>query len=78
MNGIIKSMIDGKNFGFIRDAKGIEYFFHQEDFDGHWSDLVFDYHNGAGDIEVEFEPRDTPKGKRADNVSRLDFPNSAR
>lgn len=77
MTGTVKHLIASKGFGFIRDAKGVEYFFHREDFQGHWDDLVVDIDNNQMTVEVEFEPRETPKGARAANVMRLDFPNQA-
>lgn len=76
MTGTIKNVIVSKNFGFIRDSKGVEYFFHKEDFLGFWDDLVADYETQP--ITVEFEGKDTPKGARASNVQRLDHPNTAR
>jgi cold shock CspA family protein len=79
MKGIIKKLVPEKGYGFIsiggsnhRD----EYFFHQDDFIGHWNDLVEDYHI-MEKIEVEFLGGSTPKGLRASNVTRLDYPNQA-
>jgi len=53
-----------------------EYFFHRDDFQGHWDDLCTDF-DGGGQIEVTFEPDSTTKGLRARNVSRIDYPNQA-
>jgi len=78
MVGHVKSVISNKLFGFVRDDGGNEYFFHREDFNGHWDDLVMDFEKGANKIIVEFEGRDTPKGKRASAVERLDHPNNGR
>lgn len=77
MKGIIKNILSTKSFGFIRDEQGIEYFFHRDEFEGHWDDLVVDVVNNKSVIKVEFEAKDTPKGKRAINVERLDYPNTA-
>lgn len=78
MIGTVKNVLAGKNFGFIRDSEGVEYFFHREEFNGHWDDLIDDMGNGTKKIKVQFEPTSTPKGARAVNVSRMDFPNQER
>lgn len=62
MNGTIKRVVKDKGFGFIRDAKGIEYFFH--------SSAV---KNASFDEVVEgrtctFEDAQGPKGPRAEDV----------
>lgn len=78
MTGIIREMFAQKMFGFIEvsgERKG--FFFHRDDFVGHWGDLVADYQNRIGPISVEFEQDATPKGPRARNVKRMDFPNQA-
>ena len=75
MKGIVKNVIANRNFGFIRaNFNNIEYFFHREDFNGHWDDLVADL-NRKERIEVEFEETKSWKGPRASEVRRLDFPN---
>lgn len=75
MNGVIKNVISNRNYGFIREEDTlIEYFFHKEDFQGHWEDLELDFGNGAK-IPVTFESADSGKGPRAANVRRTDFPN---
>lgn len=81
MKGHLKRIIGRKGFGFI-EANRKEYFFHRQSFNGHWQDLVDD-HEGISaahktrtePIELEFEPTTSPKGLRAENVSRTDFPN---
>jgi len=77
MKGIIKRIPDGKEFGFIR-AIGYEkeYFFHKSDFSGFFEDLVNDLRNGE-EIEVTFNPNETPKGLRASDVRRTEHPNEA-
>lgn len=78
MKGNITNIVSTKNFGFIRLGE-TEFFFHREDFSGHWEDLVHDFHNlkrGAV-IEVDFEEVHNPKGPRASNVRRTDYPNTA-
>ena len=79
MNGIVKRIIGNRNFGFIRaDTTGTEYFFRRDDFVGHWDDLVYDAENTSKVVPVEFETSpDSPKGPRAANVRRTDFPNQA-
>ena len=73
MKGTIKTIRD-KTFGFIRATNNGEYFFHREDFIGHWQDLILDFNEGI-QIEVEFSVETMPKGPRARNVKRVDFPN---
>lgn len=76
MKGIVKNIVQGKSFGFISvDTTRTELFFHREDFNGHWDDLVADHANGKHKIPVEFEQVNSPKGPRASNVKRIDFPN---
>lgn len=75
--GYVKNVTDKKHYGFIRSGS-TEFFFHEQDFNGHWADLVEDVGNKNSRIEVEFEIGDSPKGPRARNVRRLDFPNRAR
>lgn len=75
LTGRIKSLRQAKLFGFIEVGKD-EYFFHRDDFQGHWNDLCDDY-DSNNQIKVNFEPDRTPKGLRARNVSRTDWPNQA-
>lgn len=77
MKGTVKNIIAKKHFGFILEpTTRTEYFFHKEDFNGHWDDLVNDHENKKI-IPVEFEVMASPKGPRASNVRRTDFPNEA-
>jgi len=71
MKGKLRGIVKNKNFGFIKNQQEIEYFFHKSDFNGFWEDLEVDYSKGHK-IELEFEPFNTPKGKRAANVRRVD------
>lgn len=76
MIGIVKRVVAGRQFGFI-NCDGMEYFFHRDDFYGHWNDLEIDSEKKLR-IEVEFEiGHDKGRGPRAMNVKRLDFPNQA-
>ncbi len=79
MKGTIRSIVINRNFGFIRANNKGDYFFHKDDFTGHWDDLVSDYNLGNGEpIEVQFEISEkSSKGPRASNVRRIDFPNQA-
>lgn len=62
MIGTIKSMPEGKSFGFIKANNGKEYFFHRQEIYGHWE------HYKVGKT-VEFEEQeDFGKGPRACNV----------
>lgn len=76
LTGKIRSLPEGKNFGFIQGDGKKDYFFHRDDFKGFWNDLLKDFRSGQS-IEVEFEPSESVKGLRAANVSRLDHPNQA-
>lgn len=76
MIGRVKSMKTDKGFGFIV-SNGKEYFFHKSGFRGHWDDFVEDFNLPDSAIDVEFDKEDSPKGLRATNVRRLDFPNQA-
>jgi cold shock CspA family protein len=74
IRGTVKTVLTDRNYGFIKGINGIEYFFHRDDFEGHWNDLVTD-HGGAESIPVTFEDNPSLKGPRARNVKREDFPN---
>jgi cold shock CspA family protein len=71
MKGIVKTLVSEKKFGFISDAQGTDYFFHKEDFNGFWDDLVKDFRDHHK-IEVEFDKEKTERGMRASNVKRTD------
>lgn len=65
--GIIRSMPEGKAFGFIQ--MGVkDFFFHRENFNGDWKDLTRKF-NGGHSVNVEFDIVESPKGPRAENVS---------
>ncbi len=70
MQGQVKKIVSEKKYGFITTAQ-MDYFFHKDDFDGHWNDLDKDFSRGKV-IEVEFEPVRSEKGLRASEVRRLD------
>lgn len=74
MQGILKTLVKVKNYGFIKGANGKEYFFHREDFTGFWDDLDKDFSKSAV-VSVEFIEVPSNKGPRASNVKRLDYPN---
>lgn len=73
MQGTVKNIVVKRAFGFIK-ADGKEYFFHRDDFTGHWDDLVEDWNNKE-QIPVEFEVTPSPKGPRASKIRRTDHPN---
>ena len=64
MTGTIRTLRADKGFGFIKDATGKDYFFHQSAI----------YGEGISDLRegdtVEFEVGEGPKGPRAENVKR--------
>jgi len=75
MTGTVTRIPEGKNFGFIRvEGEKNDYFFHRDDYNGHWNDLVHDF-NDRKKVQVEFDGERGQKGPRAVNVRRMDFPN---
>ena len=64
MTGTIRTLRVDKGFGFIKDASGKEYFFHQSAIYG---EGINDLRQGDG---VEFEITQSDKGPRAENVRR--------
>lgn len=76
MNGTIRKLDERKLYGFVRNENGADYFFHRDDFVGHWNDLIEDFHR-ENEIKVDFMPDKTDKGLRARNVNRLNWPNQA-
>ena len=65
MTGTIKTLRTEKGFGFIKDAEGKEYFFHQSAIYGEGMDMLRE-----GDA-VEFTLGQAgTKGPRAENVRR--------
>lgn len=78
MKGTVVRLNNQKAFGFIHSENprtNGDYFFHREDFEGHWNDLRNDFNQTTDVIRVEFIEDKTPKGPRARNVKRLDHPN---
>jgi cold shock CspA family protein len=76
MTGKVVRVIKDKGFGFIKgDLNGVEYFFHNSEFRGHWLDLLEDIDKKV--IKVEFDVVKSQRGPRAENVRRLDWPNNA-
>jgi CspA family cold shock protein len=59
--GTVQRIVHDKGFGFIRDERGQEYFFHRSGVDGSFEDL----YQGQ---QVSFEEEVSPKGPRANNV----------
>lgn len=71
MIGTVVRVMPDRRFGFIKGRNKVDYFFHKEDFNGHFDDLVTDI--GAKQIiEVSFNIVDSPKGPRAGEVTRTD------
>jgi CspA family cold shock protein len=64
MTGKIRTLRVDKGFGFIKDDRGNDYFFHQSAIFGEGIDNLRE-----GD-SVEFEATQGPKGARAENVRR--------
>jgi CspA family cold shock protein len=61
--GTIKRLVGDKGFGFVTDHEGGEYFFHRSA----CQDLPFDELR-EGQV-VKFEPRQGPKGPRAEHIT---------
>jgi len=59
--GRIKRVVHDKGFGFIRDERGQEFFFHRSSVDGDFTRL-------AEGQQVAFDEEPSPKGPRAGNV----------
>jgi cold shock protein len=59
--GTIKRVVKDKGFGFIRDERGNDYFFHRSSVAGDFTRL----NEGQ---QVAFEEEPSPKGPRAGNV----------
>lgn len=76
MKGSIRKLVPVKGYGFITASNGADYFFHKDDFSGHFEDLVEDYQHGVAP-SVSFEIAESPKGPRAKDVRRTDHPNEA-
>jgi CspA family cold shock protein len=62
--GTVKKVVGDRGFGFISAADGNEYFFHRGSVQ---APLEFD--RLIGGEQVSFEIEQTPKGKRANQVS---------
>lgn len=77
MNGTLKDLIHQRQFGFITSGD-TDYFFHRDDFHGHWNDMYKDYQSGAS-VSLEFDVNNekNTKGPRAKNVRRAGHPNEA-
>jgi len=62
------------NYGYIKAGREKDYFFHRDDFNGHWEDLKRDFNSNVI-IGVEFIEVGSNKGLRAGQVNRLGHPN---
>jgi cold shock CspA family protein len=71
MTGTVVRVMKDRKFGFIKGRDKRDYFFHREDFNGHFEDLVADV-EAKQIIEVEFNIVQSAKGPRAGEVTRLD------
>jgi CspA family cold shock protein len=64
MTGTIRTLRTDKGFGFIKDDKGNEYFFHRS---AVYGEGLEDLREGDS---VEFQVGEGPKGPRAEDVRR--------
>jgi cold shock CspA family protein len=71
MKGRVAKVVEQRMFGFIRGEDSNEYFFHRDDFNGHFQDLIEDMANKHS-IDVTFTPNQSPKGLRASDITRVD------
>lgn len=71
MKGTISNVLADKMYGFIAGENGQEYFFHKQDLNGDWTSLCLDWKMSHGEINVSFEPKETPRGPRAANVNLI-------
>lgn len=71
MKGVIQKIMEDRNYGFILGEDRVEYFFHRDDFNGFFSDLIIDM-NIKKRIEVTFMIVPSAKGPRAHEVTRTD------
>lgn len=66
MKGKVVRVIKEKMFGFIK-SNGVDFFFHRDDFQGNWHELVGLIENGERP-NVTFEEIASTKGPRAAGV----------
>lgn len=66
VNGTIKTYNEKKAFGFIQGADSIDYFFHITCLKNQSKDIII-----KKDLNVDFEPIETQKGKKAINIQIL-------
>lgn len=71
MRGRIRSVIYGRQYGFIV-LNGKDYFFHKDDYDGNWDQLIDDHNKDGSHIEVEFTEAESSRGLRASEVRRVE------
>lgn len=76
MEGHVVNLPTNKGYGFIKNKQGTEYFFHRDDFRGFWNDMIKDFVMG-NPIPVVFDIIESPKGHRAHDVVRMDWPNNS-
>jgi CspA family cold shock protein len=65
--GTIKRVVKDKGFGFIRDDRGNDYFFHRSSVEGDFTRL----NEGQ---QVAFDEEPSPKGPRAGHVRVAEAP----
>ncbi|MDD5885512.1 MAG: cold shock domain-containing protein [Erysipelotrichaceae bacterium] len=66
MKGTVKKFFKDKGYGFIHGEDGRDYFFH-------YSAILMDNYKTAEPGEnVEFEPEESDRGLRANNVKKVD------
>ncbi len=59
MTGKVKRIVETRGFGFISvPGDKNEYFFHRDDFNGHWDDMISDLK--TSEVPVEFDAMPVP------------------
>jgi len=71
MTGRVIRVFMSKKYGFIKGEDGLEYFFHEDDFNGFFNDLDMDIKMGRTP-KVNYESVPSEKGPRAAEISRVD------
>lgn len=70
VEGVVVRVMREKRYGFIRAVGGTEYFFHADDVNGFYDDIVDDIERKQT-VKVSFESASSLKGPRASEVTRL-------
>lgn len=70
MIGTIDRLVADKGYGFIATPGHKDFFFHRDDYQGDWTDLMAEVKAGIK-VKVEFKDTNPQKGPRAQNVNKV-------